>query len=623
MIGEPIVSFGSQLPTQIDVLRLYYNLPSALLEKNKISNLVRQIEQRYRENNIRIKSTETIRIKTKRLIKSCKDFVPKRMNCRRSNAEKARQENFHRNIHGLFCVAGNPERTNSNDTNPQMDANVADAQKQTQQQLDDCDELLFSLDSEPDHSSNDQDSDPDYSPTEDSVDHSPKKKLLIPNSLLTQVSRTKGSYRLCQDLLRLGVEISGADPNDYQLSKTNIWEQITNLRSNQTNCLLSRLSNSEDKIIVQFDGKSYPKLNERHIGSDERIIVLSHTQKGDIPLGLFVVETHSASNCAITVSDAIKKNNLTNRIVGMVSDTENVNTGRTNGACVQIEQKLQKPLLHLMCRHHIFEVVLKDVFEAVFGRSSGPKVKTFDILNENWPYIKRRKFTYAAMEYEELITPIVNQFYEDAIDIIENHADNCHFRNDYAELNDLVLKFLGKGTNKSFRVPGATNNARWMCRAIYALKTYLFRQHLDLDPIFMNSLERFCLFVALIYTKFWNQSPNAADAPFNDLQLMKELNVYRQIDDDIAESALRAIQRHLWYLSEDLILLSLFSEKVSNDEKDLMVLLLIQVTGNRTENSIKYNGEIGDIQTLELHQFMSSTRSFFLMNILEIITPSF
>lgn len=617
MIGNPIASLGSHLPTQIDVLRLYYNLPSTLLEKNKISAIVRQIEERYRENNLRIKCTETIRLKTKRLVKSCKDFVSKRMNCRQSNAEKARQDKFHKDIHGLFCVAENPGQTNSN---RQMDENVTDStQEQIQQQLADSDEFSFLHDDEPDHSPNNPDSDPDYYPDEDDADHSPKGKKPIPNCLLAQVSQTKGSYRLCQDLLRLGVQISGANPDDYQLSKSNIWGEITNLRSSQKNHLLSALSTSDYKIVVQFDGKSYQKLNERHIGIDERIIVLCHTQKGDIPLGLLVVDTHSGYDCAITVSNAIKKNNLKNRIVGMVCDTENVNTGWSNGACVEIERQLETSLLHIMCRHHVFEVILKDVFVTVFGRTSGPAVTTFDILNENWAYIKRSKFAHATMEYEEMITPIVNQFYEDAKNIIGIHANNHHFRNDYAELNDLVLKFLGINTNKPFRVPGATNNARWMCRAIYALKTYLFRQHLDLDPVFVNSLERFCMFVALIYTKFWNQSPNAADASFNDLQLMKELNVYRQIDDDIAESALVAIQRHLWYLSDELITLSLFSEKVSNDEKDLMVLLMIQTVAPRTENSIKYNGVIDDIQTLELHQFVSR-RSYFLFDILEINT---
>lgn len=612
LIGNPISSLVSQPPKKIDVLRLYYNFPSRILEQNKISSIMKRIEQQYRENNLLIKCSEATRLKIKRLVKSCKDFVSKRMNCRQSNAEKIRQEKFHREIHGLFYVAV----LNSNVSYGQMDANVTgSSQEKTQQHS--FDDSSYWLDSERDHLSNAPDSDPDFSPSE--VDDSPKRKKSIPISLLTQVSQTRGSYRLCQDLLRLGVQISGANPREYRLSKSRIWKQITNLRSNQKNDLLSALGESNGKIVVQFDGKSCHKLNERHIGNDERIIVLCHTQQGDIPLGLLIVESHSGFDCGITVSGEIKKNHLQNRIVGMVCDTENVNTGWANGACAVIERELQNQLLHLMCRHHVFEVMLKDVFQTVFGKSSGPAVTTFDILNGNWAKIKHNKYTYDAMEYDKLITPIVNEFFEDAMNIIGIHADEYNFRNDYAELNDLVLKFFGKRTNKPFRVPGATNNARWMCRAIYALKTYLFRQHLGFDEDLITSLERFCMFIALIYTKFWNQSPNAVDAAVNDLQLMKELDVYRQIDDDIADSALRAIQRHLWYLSDELILLSLFSEKVSNDEKDSMIISLIQATGVRTANSIKYKDPIGNIQALELNQFLSP-RSFFLFDVLELDT---
>lgn len=83
-----------------------------------------------------------------------------------------------------------------------------------------------------------------------------------------------------------------------------------------------------------------------------------------------------------------------------------------------------------------------------------------------------------------------------------------------------------------------------MARIIYAIKTYLFRQHLEEDTDFFDSLERFCMFAALIYTKHWNRCSNAVDAPYNDLQLMKELDSYGEIDIEIANAALIAHKRH-------------------------------------------------------------------------------
>ncbi|KAG0717195.1 hypothetical protein GWK47_054949 [Chionoecetes opilio] len=53
------------------------------------------------------------------------------------------------------------------------------------------------------------------------------------------------------------------------------------------------------------------------------------------------------------------------------------NTGMVQGACIRIERALEKPLVWLACRHHILEVVLKDVFEACMGPSSGPNIALF------------------------------------------------------------------------------------------------------------------------------------------------------------------------------------------------------------------------------------------------------
>lgn len=620
MIGNSISSFNTQLPTQIDILRLYYNLSPKLPDSKKISTVVKQIEDRYRQNDIRIRGTETIRLKLKRLVSSCKKFVLMRMNCRHSNAEKMRQEKFHRDIHNLFEVGVS---TAQMDTVQEVSSNDRNqSQQQAPQQVD---VLLYAYDDntqddpdDPDESDS-SDSDPDYSPSKDNSRQTPKRKISISSPVLRQVSQTKGSYRMCQNLLKLGCQIPGADPNDYQLSKSTLWKRITKTRLNRKNEMLAALRASDCKVIIQFDGKTCPRLNERHVGTDERLIVICHTMKGDVPLGLFIVKSHSSANCSQALLDAINNNNLRNRVVGLVSDTEKVNTGRFSGVCLEIERKLERPMLNLMCRHHVFEIILKSVFQTLFGRTTSPRISTFDVLKEKWNDIKQNNFAYAPIEFEELLQPIVNEFYTEASDTIRKHANNPVIRSDYAELNDLVLKFTGIATGNPFKVLGATNNARWMSRAIYSLKALLLRDHLDMDPSFIRLLERFNMFVALIYTKFWNRCSNSADAPFNDLQLLKELDLYKEIDAEISQAALDALKRHLWYLSDELILLALFSEKVSNDEKNLMALPIIPAVQQRTENSIKHNDEIENIQNTELHHFVSR-RSFFLLDTLGINT---
>jgi len=58
-------------------------------------------------------------------------------------------------------------------------------------------------------------------------------------------------------------------------------------------------------------------------------------------------------------------------------------------------------------------------------------------------------------------------------------------REDYLELLRLCLIFLGggsDGTDIQFRAPGAMHHARWMAKAIYALKIVLFQDQLTDCP---------------------------------------------------------------------------------------------------------------------------------------------
>jgi hypothetical protein len=55
----------------------------------------------------------------------------------------------------------------------------------------------------------------------------------------------------------------------------------------------------------------------------------------------------------------------------MSFDTTSSNTGEYNGACVLLEERLNKKLLYLACRHHRLELIVKSVFELAFGKSTG------------------------------------------------------------------------------------------------------------------------------------------------------------------------------------------------------------------------------------------------------------
>lgn len=63
--------------------------------------------------------------------------------------------------------------------------------------------------------------------------------------------------------------------------------------------------------------------------------------------------------------------------------------GRFNGACVLIEQTLQKDLLYLACRHHIYELYLRSVFEAKLPEvARSPDGILFKNFQRNWHRIE-------------------------------------------------------------------------------------------------------------------------------------------------------------------------------------------------------------------------------------------
>src|SRR5277367_5012810 len=128
-----------------------------------------------------------------------------------------------------------------------------------------------------------------------------------------------------------------------------------------------------------------------------------------------------------------------------------------------------------------------------------------------------------------------------------------------------------------------------MSKLLYMLKIYLFRKQFKLTQRESNGCIEFCLFVALIYVKAWITCPNTVDAPFNDLNLIKAISNYGKVSHPIHKAATAAIFRHLWYLSQELAPLSLFSELTDPDTKRLMASAVkLALQQECTDRSIKY-----------------------------------
>jgi hypothetical protein len=194
-----------------------------------------------------------------------------------------------------------------------------------------------------------------------------------------------------------------------------------------------------------------------------------------------------------------------NYINGMCFDTTSSNTGIHEGACTHLENKIKKELYYFACRHHIHELLVSAAFNTLFEVSSGPNIKLFQRLKSSWNSIDQERYESAIVDKK--ICNIIIPIKVSTEKFIKEQLQKNHAREDYIELLQLSLLFLGENLEKKikFRSPGAVHRARWLAKLIYCLKMYLFREQLKLTHRELSSLQQFNTFVVKVYLKYWYQ----------------------------------------------------------------------------------------------------------------------
>ncbi|XP_050521259.1 uncharacterized protein LOC126894353 [Daktulosphaira vitifoliae] len=88
---------------------------------------------------------------------------------------------------------------------------------------------------------------------------------------------------------------------------------------------------------------------------------------------------------------------ITENAQAFCCDTTASNMGKLKGTCVLLENYLELNILYLPCRHHIYELILKCVFEVKLYLTSGPDVPIFKRFQQNWRNIDTNKFEPGIM----------------------------------------------------------------------------------------------------------------------------------------------------------------------------------------------------------------------------------
>ena len=330
---------------------------------------------------------------------------------------------------------------------------------------------------------------------------------------------------------------------------------------------------------LHWDSKIMNSLSNRNV-TEERLVVMF----GDVDNLQLLGVPHYAVGCGDSSGNIIANltcNLLTSwrcsdSIVNMTFDTTASNTGHISAACVCIQNELKKPLLWSACRHHVGEELLSQVFADLnieASRSSDIQIfsrffKHYHKLPQSYKLSQLARFD-AQMHSDE-----ARRFLEQCrLQVLETSSQVLQFkRDDYKEFIKLCDVFLNtEASDKvvTFKRPGTIHRARWMSKVLYPIKICLLQEELWKEAKStiatqqqIKNLREFVLFATIIYSWWWLTCGSAADTPWNDLQLHRQILKYEVVTSKVSKSAFHALSRYRWYSTEEIILLALFSTRV-------------------------------------------------------------
>ena len=396
---------------------------------------------------------------------------------------------------------------------------------------------------------------------------------IITPAVAAAFDRTKLSNRSASYILAANAQSLGHDPADITLNRQSVRQARRKHREAIARDIQATFT-ADVPLTVHWDGKMLPSLTSKD--NVDRLAILVSGEGVMKLLGVPRLPNGAGDAEASAVFNQLIDWNIAERVKFMSFDTTAANTGLKAGACVLLEQKLQRKLLPLACRHHIHELIVAQVFHVLLEpATAGPKIKLFERFAENWCRIDKE--AYESGIIEESVSIRLQPVRDNLVSFLNCQLLEHQPRDDYKELLNLALVFLG-APPKGIRIiaPGAMHRARWMAKLIYCLKIYLFRSQFILTGRELSGLMEFNIFVIQIYLKAWYTCQSPALAPRKDLQLLKQLWSYKTTNESVAMAAIQSFTNHLWYLSETMIGLALFDDEVPNDMKIAIVSALEQ-----------------------------------------------
>ena len=185
----------------------------------------------------------------------------------------------------------------------------------------------------------------------------------------------------------------GHDIDELNISRSSIRRGRQTFLADQARFLKDNFQSSVS-LVIHWDEKLLEDLTGNEQVERLPVIVSGAGVSQLLRVPKLISGTGEAQACV--VSKLLVEWRLVDRVKAMCFNTTASNTGHRNGACVLLEQKLNKDMRYLACHHHIFEIVLASVFKESIGMSSGLDIAIFKRFQQSWKLINQSNFETGA-----------------------------------------------------------------------------------------------------------------------------------------------------------------------------------------------------------------------------------
>ena len=192
-----------------------------------------------------------------------------------------------------------------------------------------------------------------YLPAPKSTPEGQRSKIHVPTitpQLSLALDRTKTTDRNAVHILSASATALGHDPSTIPLSRQTIRRARQKARREAV-LTLQESFRPNVPLTVHWDGKLVADEpgNERF----ERLPILVSGLGVEKLLAVPKISSGTGEAMAEAILTVLQEWDLIDHVTGMAFDTTASNTGNYNGACMRLQQKMEKDLLHFACRKHI------------------------------------------------------------------------------------------------------------------------------------------------------------------------------------------------------------------------------------------------------------------------------